>query len=35
MSKTKKLSKFNKIFMKKYDEDCKKGYFLEVNIDYP
>ena len=31
----KKLSKFNKDFIKKYDEDCNKGYFLEVDFDYP
>ena len=35
MGKTKKISKFNKDFIKKYDKDCKKGYFLEVDIDYP
>ena len=33
--KTIKLSKFNEDFIKKYDEDCNKGYFLEVDIDYP
>ena len=33
--KQKRLSKFNEDFIKKYDEDCKKGYFLEVDIDYP
>ena len=33
--KKKKLSKFNEDFIKKYDEDCNKGYFLEVDIDYP
>ena len=33
--KQKKLSKFNEDFIKKYDEDCNKGYFLEVDIDYP
>ena len=33
--KRKKLSKFNEDFIKKYDEDCNKGYFLEVDIDYP
>ena len=31
----KKLSKFNEDFIKKYDKDSKKGYFLEVDIDYP
>ena len=30
-----KLSKFNEDFIKKYDEDCNKGYFLEVDFDYP
>ena len=35
MVKTKKLSKFNEEFIKKYDEDCNRGYFLEVDIDYP
>ena len=35
MGKTKKLSKFNENFIKKHDEDCNKGYFLEVDIDYP
>ena len=32
--KQKKLSNFNEEFIKKYDEDCNKGYFLEVDIDY-
>ena len=31
----KKLSEFNKDFIKKYDEDSSKGYLLEVDIDYP
>ena len=35
MGKTKKLSKFNEDFIKKHDEDCNKGYFYEVDIDYP
>ena len=35
MGKTKKLSKFNEDFIKKYDEDSNTGYFLEVDIDYP
>ena len=30
----KQLSKFNEDFIKKYDEDCKRGYFFEVDIDY-
>ena len=33
--KQKKLLKFNEDFRKKYDEDCNKGNFLEVGIDYP
>ena len=33
--KQKKLSEFNEDFIKKYHEDCNKGYFLEVDIDYP
>ena len=33
--KQKKLSKFNEDFIKNYDENSNKGYFLEVNIDYP
>ena len=33
--KQKRSSKFNEDFIKKYDEDCEKGYFLEVDIDYP
>ena len=32
--KQKKLSRFNEHFIKKYDEDSSKGYFLEVDIDY-
>ena len=31
----KSLSKFNEDFIKKYNEDCNKGYFLEVDIDLP
>ena len=31
----KKLSKFNKDFIKNYDGNSKKEYFLEVDIDYP
>ena len=31
----KRLSKFNEDFIKKYNEDCNKGYFLEVDIDLP
>ena len=29
------LSKFNKSFIKNYDENCDRGYFLEVHVDYP
>ena len=29
------LSKFDEDFIKNYDEDSKKGYILEVDIDYP
>ena len=32
--KQKKLSKFNEDFIKNYDENSNKGYFLEVDIDY-
>ena len=31
----KKMSKFNENFIKNYDEFTKKGYFLEVDIEYP
>ena len=31
----KKLAKFNEDFIKNYDENSNKGYFLEVDIDYP
>ena len=31
----KKLSKFNEDFIKKYDENCDTGYFLEADIAYP
>ena len=31
----KNLSKLNKDFIKNYDENSDKGYFLEVDIDYP
>ena len=34
MGKTKKLSKCNEDFIKNYDENSNKGYFLEVDIDY-
>ena len=35
MGKTKKLSKFNEDFIKNYDENSNKGYFLEVDIYHP
>ena len=31
----KKLSKFNEDFIKSYDKNSNKGYFLQVDIDYP
>ena len=31
----KDMSQFNEDFIKKYDEDCNKRYFFEVDIDYP
>ena len=31
----KKSSEFNEDFIKNYDEDSNKGYFLEVDFDYP
>ena len=31
----KMLSKFNKDFIKNYDENNNKGYILEVNVEYP
>ena len=31
----KNLSKFNEDFIKNYDENSDKGYFFEVDIDYP
>ena len=33
--KQKKLSNLNEDFIKNDDENSKKGYFLEVDIDYP
>ena len=30
-----RLSRFNEIFIKNYDENRDKGYFLEVDVDYP
>ena len=29
------LSQFNEDFIKNYDEDSNKGYFLEVDVQYP
>ena len=31
----KELSKFNEDFIKNYDENSDRGYFLEVNVEYP
>ena len=31
----KHLSKFNEIFIRNYDQNSDKGYFLEVDVDYP
>ena len=31
----KKLSKFGERFIKNYDENSDKGYFLEVDVEYP
>ena len=31
----KELSKFNEIFKKGYNEDSDRGYFLEVDVEYP
>ena len=30
-----RLSRFNEIFIKNYDENSDKGYFFEVDVDYP
>ena len=30
----KNVSKFDKSFVKNYDEDSSKGYILEVDVDY-
>ena len=30
-----RLSEFNEDFLKKYDEDSNRGYFLEVDVEYP
>ena len=31
----KELSKFNKDFIKNYDENSNKGYILKVDVEYP
>ena len=31
----KNLSKFNEDFIKSYDENSDKGYFLEVDVEFP
>ena len=31
----KKLSKFDERFIKGYDENSNKGYFLEADVEYP
>ena len=31
----KELSKFDEHVIKNYDEDSDKGYFLEVDLEYP
>ena len=31
----KNVSKFEKDFIKSYDENSDKGYILEVDIEYP
>ena len=30
-----RLSRFNDVFIKNYNKNSDKGYFLEVDIDYP
>ena len=30
-----KLSRLHEIFTKNYDQNSDKGYFVEVDIDYP
>ena len=29
------FSKFNEDFIKEYDENSNKGYFLKVDVEYP
>ena len=31
----KNLALFNEIFIRNYDENSDKGYFLEVDVNYP
>ena len=31
----KNLSKFNEMFIRNYDENSDKGFFLEVDVDHP
>ena len=33
--KNKNMLKFNKEFIKNYDEDSDKGYILEIDVKYP
>ena len=33
--KKSKLSRFNQIFIKNYNQNSDKGYSLEVDVDYP
>ena len=35
LNEKKTVSKFDKNFIKNYDQDSKKGYIFEVNIEYP
>ena len=35
MGKKKDLPKFNEKFIRSYNENSDKGYFLEVNVEYP
>ena len=35
VSNEKNVSKFDEEFTKNYDEDSKKGYILEVDVEYP
>ena len=33
--KQEELSKFNEYFIKNFDANSNKGYFIEVDIDHP